>query len=370
MPRISFSFEDLTAELDAFEKKLLVAASQLSRWQDTPPAVATPHEVVFTHGKATLWHFHALANQVKSPPVLMVYSLVNRPTMADIDPERSVIRALLTRGIDVYLIDWEAPTRFERTRGLATYIADELDSCVQFIRSSRAVDKINLLGICQGGTFSLCYSALHPDKIAGLITTVTPVDFHTSEDRLGNLLRHVDISALVETCGNVPGEWLNAAFFALKPLHVTHKKYLDWIAMADDDAATAIFFAMERWIFDSPALAGVALKEFARAFYRDNALVHGTLQISGQRIVLASLPIPILNIFARDDHIVPPAASRALRHCVGSTDYTEIELPSGHIGIYVGGKARNLLADVIAEWLAAREVLKRSRARKAPRAKL
>ena len=344
MPRIRFCLDDLAAELGAFEEKALTAAKRLSAWRDDAPVTA-PHKVVFARGKASLWHFDASTRSVKSPPVLIVYSLVNRPYMADIDPERSVIRALLARGLDVYLINWETPTRDDRAHDLATYIEGELDSCVEFIRTSRLVEKITLLGICQGGTFSLCYGALHPEKIANLITTVTPVDFHTHEDTLSNLLRNVDVDALVDCCGNVPGEWLNATFMALKPLQLSQKKYLDWIADADNDTATAMFFAMERWIFDSPALAGAAFREFARCFYHDNALIKGTLHLGGRKVSLAKLQIPILNIFARDDHIVPPAASRALRDCVRTQDYRELELPGGHIGIYVGSKARNLLVN-------------------------
>jgi polyhydroxyalkanoate synthase subunit PhaC len=43
---------------------------------------------------------------------------------------------------------------------------------------------INLLGVCQGGTFSLCYAALHPEKVANLIAMVTPVDFQTPDNML------------------------------------------------------------------------------------------------------------------------------------------------------------------------------------------
>ena len=58
------------------------------------------------------------------------------------------------------------------------------------------VDRINLLGICQGGTFSLCYAALHPERVANLVTMVTPVDFHTPDNLLTRWIRHVDIDAL------------------------------------------------------------------------------------------------------------------------------------------------------------------------------
>ena len=39
------------------------------------------------------------------------------------------------------------------------------------------LSSINLLGICQGGTFSLCYSALYPEKVKNLVVMVPPVNF-------------------------------------------------------------------------------------------------------------------------------------------------------------------------------------------------
>jgi polyhydroxyalkanoate synthase len=57
--------------------------------------------------------------------------------------------------------------------------------------------------------------------------------------------------------------------------------------------------------------------------------MNGTLQIGARAVSLRNLTLPILNIFARDDHLVPPAAARALRDLVATRDYTELELPGG-----------------------------------------
>ena len=65
--------------------------------------------------------------------------------------------------------------------------------------------------------------------------------------------------------------------------------------------------------------------------------------------------MPVLNVFARDDHIIPPATSQALRLCVGSKDYMELALPGGHVGVFVGGKAQGLLGSGIANWLGERD---------------
>ncbi len=59
-----------------------------------------------------------------SAPLLIVYALVNRPYMMDLQEDRSLIRGLLAEGLDVYLIDWGYPDGADRFTTLADYIDD------------------------------------------------------------------------------------------------------------------------------------------------------------------------------------------------------------------------------------------------------
>jgi polyhydroxyalkanoate synthase len=69
---------------------------------------------------------------------------------------------------------------------------------------------------------------------------------------------------------------------------------------------------------------------------------------------LKQITCPVLNIYAQQDHLVPPAASKALNGLTSSEDYTELAFPGGHIGIYVSGKAQKEVTPAIGEWLNAR----------------
>ena len=208
-----------------------------------------------------------------------------------------------------------------------------------------------MLGICQGGAFSLCYTALNQKKIKNLITTVTPVDFHTKDDLLSKLVRNVDIDTVVDSMGNVPGEVLNWTFLSLKPYRLTGQKYLDLVDILDDKDKAENFMRMEKWIFDSPDQAGETYREFIKQFYQQNGLVKGTVKVGDRTVDLMNITVPVLNIYAADDHLVPPDSSRALGGCVGSDDYTELEFPGGHIGIYVSGKAQKMIPPSVGEWL-------------------
>jgi polyhydroxyalkanoate synthase len=229
-----------------------------------------------------------------------------------------------------------------------------LGACIQHVRAAHGVPAVNLLGVCQGGTLSLCHAALNPGRIRNLVTMVTPVDFHTADNLLGRWARKLDADRLVELLGNVPGALLNAVFIALMPLRLTVQKYAGLADIAGDRAALENFLRMERWIHDSPDQAGLAFREFIRDFFQENRLLRGGLSIGGQAVDLRRIICPILNIFALHDHLVPPAASRALEGLTSSRDYSAFEFAGGHIGIYVSRSAQELLPRTIAQWLESR----------------
>ena len=314
---------------------------------------STDKETVLSEDRVSLYRFKSRSK--KRLTLLIVYALVNRPYMLDLQPDRSLIRGLLKAGVDVYLIDWGYPEPEDAELGLDAYIRGYLDRCVDHIRNAQGLERVDLLGVCQGGTFSLCYAALFPDRIGNLVTMVTPVDFHAEQFLLSQWLRHIDIAALTETLDLVPGDFLTWLFSAMKPMHFSGRKYLDLLDHLDDSARVENFRRMERWIQDSPDQAGRAFREFAEDFFQGNKLLAGGLRIGGNRVDLGAIRCPVLNIYATRDHLVPPAASTALNGLTGSNDYRELAFDSGHIGIYVSTAAQTRVPGAIARWLKKRQ---------------
>jgi polyhydroxyalkanoate synthase len=324
----------------------LAAASQCK-------AGCSEKDLVWQSGKTSLYRYRPIARPAMSAPLLIVYALVNRPYMMDLEPDRSLIRGLLTEGLDVYLIDWGYPNGADRFTTLADYIDDYLAACVGQILRAHGLDALNMLGVCQGGVLSLCYTALHPKQVRNLVIMVTPVDFHTPADLLSKWSRKIDIAAWVGD-GNVSGDSLNQLFLSLMPFRLTQQKYVDLFSGSADRARVENFMRVEQWIFDSPDQAGAAFKEFVASFYQQNQLVQGRLEISGRKIDLSTLRLPILNLMGKRDHLVPPAASAALQRLVASEDYTALEFDLGHIGMYISARAQRDVPPAIARWLASR----------------
>jgi polyhydroxyalkanoate synthase len=346
-----FDSEITQREFSELQQRATELLNTLGRVRDIDIGT-TPKDAVYRENKLIVYRYRPLPDAPSEGPALLLCSpLVNRPYMMDLQPDRSMIRGLLALGIDVFLIDWGVPDGADRFLELDDYINRYLPHCVQCVTVLRNEAQVNLAGVCQGGTLSLLYAALHPQRVKSLITMVTPVDFQTPHDLLSKWVQQVDIDALVAASGNVSGDYLNAAFVTLMPFRLLSQKYLALLDVAQDRARLENFLRMEKWIFDSPDQPGAMFNQFVTWLYQQNRLIKGTLTINGKKVDLKRITQPVFNIYATQDHLVPPAASQALREQVASSDYRELAFNGGHIGIYVSSKAQQEIPSAVASWL-------------------
>lgn len=317
----------------------------------------TPSEIVYQEDRVKLKHYKPATPSTKlKTPLLMVYALINRETMLDLQPGRSVVQNLLAEGVDLYMIDWGYPTRKDRYLTISDHVKGYLDNIVDFIRKRHNIPKINLMGVCMGGTFSIMYSALYPEKVQNLITTVTPSNFDTDKGLLHVWTKEIDLSRLVDAFGNVPGDLLNVGFLLLNPARLVIDKYMSYFENIDNREFIENFIRMEKWIFDSPDVPGETIRQFIDDCYKKNLLIESKMYLEGDRIDLGKITMPLLNIYGKYDHLVPPEACELLPSRVGGTDTENLCIDTGHIGIYVSSKCQKELIPKIAQWLTQREV--------------
>jgi len=335
-------------------QRKLAAGMKTLRELDDVSYGTTDKEAVYREDKMVVYRFKGARRPTAKVPILIVYALVNRPYMVDLQSDRSLVANLLAQGEDVYLIDWGYPDRADRWLTLDDYINGYIARSVDAVARHADVGQINVLGICQGGAFSLCFAAMHPEKVKNLITMVTPVDFHTPDNMLSHWTQNMDADLFVDTLGNVPADLMNWCYLTLKPVRLNQQKYIGLVDILDDKTELENFLRMEKWIFDSPDQAGEAFRQFIKDFYQGNKLIKGGLKIGDRDVRLRDITMPVLNIFAEQDHLVPPAASRVLGDHVGTKDYTQLAFKGGHIGIYVSGRAQREVPPAIHNWLAER----------------
>src|SRR3954471_7041976 len=341
-------------EFTNMSSKLLKSYDTLNKIKDVDIA-GSPKTAVYKEDKLTLYRYDRDSDATFKTPVLIVYALVNTYKMLDIQPDRSYIKNLLAAGLDVYLIDWGFPSKSDRFLTMDDYVNGYINNCVDHVRKKHRIEKINILSICQGGTLSVIYSALYPNKVKNLVTHVTPVDFSTNDGLLFRWSKDMDFDKLVEGYnGLIPGDFLNQGFDMLKPMMKVQKQQSLANSLEDKDKLLN-FLRMEKWISESPDQAGECFRQFMKDLYQQNKLAKGELKVGGKKVDLKKITMPLLNIFATEDHLVPPAATIPLNDYVGSTDKELYSFKGGHIGVFVGGKSQKELAPAVTKWLKDRD---------------
>jgi len=346
----------LSEEAEKVQERAKKASDVLLGPLDTEIAT-TPYEIVYQEDRVKLKHYEPMAEIQFKTPLLVVYALINRETMLDLQPGRSVVQNFLNAGIDLYMIDWGYPTRKDKYLTIDDHVNGYMDDIVDFILKRHNLPKLHLMGICMGGTFCAIYSALHPEKVKNLIATVAPTNFDTDQGLLHIWMKDVDVDRMVDTFGNMPGDLMNFGFLLLNPARLMIDKYVGFLEIMDNKEFVENFIRMEKWIFDSPDVPGETFRQFVKDCYQKNLLIQSKMEVGGCLVDLKKITMPLLNIYGRFDHLVPPGACELLTNKVGSKDTEDVCIETGHIGIYVSSKCQKEFAPKIIKWLKDRDEL-------------
>jgi polyhydroxyalkanoate synthase len=355
----------LLASLEAARRSWEQASEQLDAASALPDAAETmasvevgqtPSEVVYSENKLELLHYESQTEEQHSPPILVVYALINRPYILDLQPDRSVVRRLLEAGHDVYLIRWGEPSLLDASLGLTDYVDRYIDNCVDRVRSRAGTDDVHLLGYCMGGTMSAMYAARYPEKVRTLGLMAAGLCF----DGTGGVLErwgaeeHFEPGRLAEVYGTIPAPFLSAGFDLMDPVQNTVTKYLTLLENLDDPDFVENFARMERWLDEGVDVAGRVFAEFVEEVYQSNALYENDLEFGGRPVDLDAIEMPVLQIVGTYDHLIPPEASKPFDDAIPSDDTEIVEFASGHVGLSVSSRSHEELWPQVAEWFAER----------------
>ena len=314
----------------------------------------TPHEVLAETKMYKLLHYRPLFSRTAKTPLLIVYALMNKSYIFDLQPDKSWIRNLLAQGFDVYLIDWKAPTNVDKFVSFDDYVNWYIDDCIEIVRRKNHVDKVTLHGYCLGSTMSVMYTALHQEKIRNLVAIAPIIDAENDTTVLGNLSRHFDSNKLFDSIGNLPYEQLYAAFSILKPFKQGVNKYINLVENIDNENFVQNFLRIEKWIFDTPPIAGETYRQWIEDIQQKNLLIKNEMKIGNEIIDLSNIKVPLLNIVAEEDHLVSPQCSLPLNDSVSSTDKRLMRFHTGHVGLIASSYSQNNVLPKVGQWLRAR----------------
>jgi polyhydroxyalkanoate synthase len=312
----------------------------------------TPSDIVYQEDKVSLYHYKPTVSneQLHKTPVLIIYALINRYIMLDLEPDRSFIQNLLDQGLDVYLLDWGYPTSADRYLGLDDYVNGYMNNAVDIICERHHCVAINLVGICMGGSLAVMYAAIHQDKIKNLATFATPIDADIDDAILFTWAKALDVDKINDVFGNLPGDMANILYLLAIPVG-TVDRYVQFFNKTENIEFVNTFMRLEKWSYDSPDMAGEAFKDFIGGVIQKNLLIKNQLEIGEHVVNLKNITCPLFNVYGTYDHLVPPASAKALSDAVGSKDVTTHEYKTGHIGMFVGKWSKNTVCPQVAQWI-------------------
>ncbi|WP_135534522.1 class III poly(R)-hydroxyalkanoic acid synthase subunit PhaC [Halostella pelagica] len=312
----------------------------------------TPKEVVYEENKLKLYHYESRTEEQHDVPILIVYALINRPYILDLQPDRSVVQTLLDNGYDVYLIDWGEPSKMDASLTLDDYVNRYIDNCVDEVRDRSGQDSINILGYCMGGTMSVMYSALHPEKVRNLGLMAAGLCFAGDGGvlELWGAEDYYDPEKVTETFDNVPAEFLDVGFALMDPIANGITKYVRLYENIEDEDFVENFARMEEWLGDGIDVAGETYNQFLSDVYQQNKLYENELYLDGKHVDIDNIEMPVLQIVAEYDHLIPPQASKPFNDVIPSDDVTTMEFPTGHIGMSVSSSSHAELWPDVCEW--------------------
>jgi polyhydroxyalkanoate synthase len=333
---------------------------RLNRVLTQPAAIAqTPKQVVWTLNKAKLYRYTPVvpAEERHPVPLLLVFALMNRPSILDLRPGHSFVEDMVKRGYDVFLLDWGRPGPEDTDLKFDDYVLEYLPRAVRKLKAVTGAEEFSLLGWCIGSIVATSYAALRPDDgLRNLLLLTAPLDF-SDRDALTFARwtdeRHFDLDKVLSAFGNMPGEMIDYGARALKPVENYVSSYVKLFDNLDNPQAVEAWHAMNTWMTDLIPIAGGAFRQLIEDLYRNNRLIEGKWELRGERVDLGRIRAHLLNVIATGDHITPPCQSESIMAKVGSPEKDLIRIRGGHIGIMAGSQASRTWPQIDA-WLAPR----------------
>jgi polyhydroxyalkanoate synthase len=322
--------------------------SPIRRTLDAPPAV-------WSEGNTRLLDYGATRRAARARgarTVLVVPSLINRWEVLDLTAEKSLLRAMAAHGLRPYLVDWGTPNAEERQFDTTAYVA-RLERALAFL-AKRARRSPAVMGYCMGGTLAVALAARQPRRVAGLALLAAPWDFHADKTGHAFLLSAGPLLAeMADRVGELPIDILQTLFWSLDPW-LAVKKFGRFLGMDPGREQTREFVLLEDWLNEGAPLAGPTARECLIGWYGDNLPGTNKWVVGGRRIVPSKIKTPALVMIPSGDRIVPPLSAAALvEPRRGLKNATRVDLPLGHIGMVVSGRAPQLCWTPLIDWLTA-----------------
>lgn len=271
----------------------------------------TKGAVVYENEYFQLIQFSPLTETQYQRPILIVPPLINKYYILDLSPENSMVRHLLMKGFQVFLISWN---KFEEHHSHYTWDDFLKYGIIKAINVSRAVSKekrLNCLGFCIGGTMLSCALAVLAKRGDNYFSSLTLLATYLDCIDAGDTGLFIDEDFVKNKeyqigGGNgqtklFHGKTLSNFFSLLRPDELWWNYYVEKYLKGMKPNKFEVLY----WNNDSTDLPGPLYCWFLRNIYLDNKIQNKELYCCDEKIDISDIDYPVYLVGAKEDHIVP-----------------------------------------------------------------
>jgi polyhydroxyalkanoate synthase subunit PhaC len=268
----------------------------------------TPGNVVFRNEVLELIQYKPQTESVYQRPLIICSPQVNKFYAMDLSPEKSLMKFVVSQGLQLFAVSWCNPTKAQRDWTMSTY-AQAIDEAVDVARQITGSPDVNLWGACSGGMTTAAYlgwlAATGQKKVASVVSPVCVLDpTKTMDTTMGLLASEQSLKAIKATIhrkGVVDGAEMARVFAWLRPNDLIWNYWVNNYLLGNDPPAFDILY----WNADTTRLPAGFHADLIGVFENNPYVNAGKLTIMGQPIDMSQVDVEAYIVAGITDHITP-----------------------------------------------------------------
>ena len=320
-------------DLQRGEGRLAITQTDEEAFEVGKNVATAKGKVVFRNKLIEIIHYNPSRKKMRERPLLIFPPWINKFYILDLQPENSMIRWLLSKRVNTFVVSWRSADDETKDFTWDDYVEQGILAAVDAVTKEAKVKKINTVGYCIGGTLlssALAHMGKVGDKrIASATYFASQSDFElagelkifTEEDGLAQI-----DTVIEEHNGIMPGEMMGETFNWLRPGDLVWRYVVDNYMMGKQPRPFDLLY----WNADQTNIPGPTHKHYLTEFYNKNALSDDKLTVLGEPVSMSDIKIPVFVQAGRSDHICPwHSIYKGAQNFAGPVQFTLAG--SGHI---------------------------------------
>ena len=293
----------------------------------------TPGQVVYRNELMELIQYAPTTDTVYATPLLLSPPWINKYYIMDLSPGRSFVEWAVSHGHTVFVMSYRNPHAGDRDVRLDDYLLRGPLDAMDVIRDITGSEKVNIVGLCLGGTLTaalLAYLASKgEDRVNNATLLNTLVDF-SKPGRLGAFTDRASVERLerrMEERGYLEASEMMGIFTFMRSNDLVWGYVVNNWLMGEEPAA----FDILHWNGDSTRMPSNMHGFYLRTCYLANQLSRGEMVLDEVPLDLSTITNDTYIVAAIQDHIALWDGSYISTQILPGADVEFVLSSSGHI---------------------------------------